>query len=74
MTTVLRPGECVPDFRWWWTGVVEECDGRQFRVAFLKLPSWQVRVDPVFGRPMWYRLVLIYRGDTLFQFQWWRDE
>ena len=70
MTVRIQPNVCLPPFRWWLWAVLVEPDGREWRLAVLKLPSYQLRYWPLRCRDEWHQLALVYHGDCGFSFEW----
>ena len=67
----IKPYEVLPPFRWFLTWIQEFPNGTEYRMAALKLPSWQWKVDICWDEYRWHQLVILYHGRDGFQVHWW---
>ena len=65
----LKPYQSAPDTIAG-TAVLEHDNGREERVAWIRLPSWGFWYDPCWDEMRWGQRVLIYRGWHGFSIRW----
>jgi hypothetical protein len=66
----LKQEQCIPPFRWFLTWIQEYHDGSEYRIAILKLPSWQWKQDIYWQEFRWHQLAIVYHGKTGFRTTW----
>lgn len=72
MTSVIRPGEMLPPFRFLWWGVVMRDSGVTYRTLVIALPQWEMQIGFYTRQPKRMQRCLGWRADIgLVTF--WRD-
>lgn len=69
MTLRLRPYEAAPDTRFG-TAVLEHGDGREARIAWIRLPIFGYELVDYGQRYAWCQRVLVYHGWHGFSLHW----
>jgi len=70
LTIIIHKHEVSPPFKVFLWAILKHEDGREERLAILKLPSWKMKESFLTNKPEWHRLRLIYLGWRGFFFDW----